>query len=542
MMLPQTISSFTGVFQLQIKHCEGLLEAGQTFEYSDWELLRNLKKGYKSSNTSKNDPLLVRYRSILSKFDAYHDYRDLKADFRKRKVVQLKNIFSDTLPPDYSEKAETFLHFILKGVTRHFNKKMTAQEAVNALKEELTSHDTGHKIKYVWEHVHIKMWKSCLPCQPLLNRYKLDSKRLDFLTGTRSPALLGIRRVVGTCLTNKPALIPTGILLKHNIPPLCGEMGCIGFNGVNRKGLSIVNISSMESAKDYAEKKEDYIYKKEKEWKSLEQAYGKYPSDPEGSERLLVSDAHLKLNVLRLLVMGEDPDRIKAKLKEILSHYTEDGPSICLNWQTLAPLIGTSTENLKQTENSPKTVCRGMIAGIPRSYEGNKLGMIYFIGQKGANFICEQKGSTKFVEFSKIRYFENEVLEKAARTLPAISPDLLDDYSELMMSEKELLLELVTLCDKVKKWNLSEEEKKEIEETYPIIFGSSTLHGEYVKSDVQGEKVFRGIAKLGDDIKVAFTKKKYVERLKAAVNSLGVAVLTFRSLRYLQIKQAILSV
>lgn len=82
------------------------------------------------------------------------------------------------------------------------------------------------------------------------------NKKITFITGSNSSTIPTILQVPErhSALVKKPALIPTGLLLKHNIIPFnAGELGSgINNNGVNQTKLSGMEFGGLETCIWYA--------------------------------------------------------------------------------------------------------------------------------------------------------------------------------------------------------------------------------------------------------------------------------------------------
>lgn len=90
----------------------------------------------------------------------------------------------------------------------------------------------------------------CSERVPIFPSCVVPTPRISWVTGSSSSSLVPIFRFhVG----EGPGLIPTGILLRHNIAPLCGELSVgIDCNGVNQQSLSGFSIDYCKDIFRYA--------------------------------------------------------------------------------------------------------------------------------------------------------------------------------------------------------------------------------------------------------------------------------------------------
>lgn len=105
-----------------------------------------------------------------------------------------------------------------------------------------------------WKTIRQKIWQGSISAQSFL-----DSKhRIRFITGSKTAALPMILKMPNLApqLTEKPALIPTGELIKHNIIPLTGELRQGITNGpmvgVNQFALSGMRFAGIETCLTYS--------------------------------------------------------------------------------------------------------------------------------------------------------------------------------------------------------------------------------------------------------------------------------------------------
>ena len=169
-----------------------------------------------------------------------------------------------------------------------------------------------------------------------LRKHHVNAKLLvtpTWVTGTQSPALIGIAEVANTALSSgRPALVPTGILLNHRIVPLTGELG-LGFFGVNNSSLSGAIIREASTAVDYA--KGDYLtdFKQVDTQISLNYIL---KSNNYSSFRML--KVHL-LRYLKLRSSNDDLEKITEKIKNLLSMEQPSNIEKKTQYQELLDLV-----------------------------------------------------------------------------------------------------------------------------------------------------------------------------------------------------------
>lgn len=428
---------------------------------------------------------------------------------------------------------------VLKNIKNEIESKTDKRNWVcgfaNLISDEKNQVDDLNTDKVRWDNVRKKMWNAAVNSQNFLSQ----NKKITWITGSNSTCIPSIMRVPKTSLsglTDKPALVPTGMLLSHNIVPLYGEleMGIFarGVNNIALSGCSLMhnycglNIN-LDTCINYASNKK-FKFNEDNELKEIEKIIDK---------EYLGALSSLKVAVLKLLMTGSKKnkyDEIVKNLKKLLDKLPKSLP-LGDQWEKYTPFIGdVCTSTIKSNVN---TFQRGQLVSIPRSNsQKNKYGVIKEIitAEKSCKVIIEKNGIEKTINWTEIETISKDSLDDLIKSQDkGLQTMELGYLRQQMRSSREEIDDIISLFDTVKPINYSEEEKNLMDHSFPIVWTSTSINPEPFYHGSPGEQIVKGIAKLGDDIQVVFTPEKNVERLKKAVNGLGVEVLNFDCAHYI---------
>lgn len=365
----------------------------------------------------------------------------------------------------------------------------------------------------------------------------LDSKSICWVTGTRSPALIGISRVAK--ITQSPALVPTQQLTEWKIVPLTGELAMgIMPKMVNTTALSGAPFSDCGVAYDYSQMKLS-VFQHEKELQYI------LDCDTTCIHLFIL---RLKIAVLRLIHGGADPSLLDQAQKHIQTNILDK--LLLKDWETRARLVGKETKELLASkaviiEGHP--VPKGTLVGVTRTDRTHKIAMVcqYNNLEETYTLTVDHKGTTKCVSTKNVQGYDQEALLLRANQEPALTTEAQECFKSNIADKHECqkaIESILELFKTEKVLELSSEENDLINESFPIIWGVTTEEKESmslkffrVRSDIS-EFGYQGILKIGSEIKVAFTKKSKIEKLKQWLhdqNVTSVKMISFGSMIYL---------
>jgi len=399
----------------------------------------------------------------------------------------------------------------------------------------ITSQPITH-IEHWKEHSAIlrqKIWDGSLKATPLLE------KKITWISGSKSssvPSILRVAELAPTLSKSRPALVPTGLLLEHNIVPLAGELSW-GIRdqgvGINNTHLSGMELFGLNTCIGYACEK-NFNFNSQTEINFIKNFNEKLDILP-----------RLRVAVLRLLLMNAPPDTLKEMKQHILNLKKPN--SIPLStafplWESHTRLVGNNcglAGSPPSLESPPK---KGQIVKIVRTGGIQKYAMIEKCSlDSWFKVICEKDGASKDVPLSAITLIDEAALDKEALAAPPLRPEEKHFFKTTLQTSEDKLDEILELFDTVKPLDLNEAEKSLIENPFPLIWASFTIKPTLLKNvgkaGKEGEQVVKGVAVLGEDIEVVFTPKDHVEQLQEALNDQGVTVLSFEAAQFLNIHQ-----
>lgn len=381
------------------------------------------------------------------------------------------------------------------------------------------------KWKEEWAAVRQNFWNGSIEADGFLQQ----RKKITFITGTKASSLPFILKIntLAPTISQKPALVPTGQLLRHNIVPLAGELLFgIRKGGVNLTALSGTELTGLDVCLGYASKK-NYQFNEDIELDKLKIL------DHEDNDYLSIFLPRIKVAALRLLTMGakkEEYESIKKLIRKAMNKFPQCIPPI-ENWKKNASLVGAFCKHPGQPASDNLQV--GQVVAVPRTgYKQLKYGIITGKNEDGSYCIqVERNPITKNLKIEHITVISEEDLERSIESLnQPLSDDEIYQLENEFKGDHERLKDILELFESFKPINLTAIEMDLIQNPFPIVWASVSLNNfKQVRSDIQGERGLEGKAVLGDDIQLVFTHKDNVSKLEGIVKDLGVQVLSFEA-------------
>lgn len=380
-----------------------------------------------------------------------------------------------------------------------------------------------------WKTIRQAMWTASLEADVFFK----EGKKITFLTGSKSSSLPLILMIpkLATLLSSRPALIPTGQLLDHNIVPLSGELtwGIQHESGINRHHLSGMELSGLDVCLGYA-RKEGFAFNPSEDLELIfKQTIDNY------------SLIQLKLRLLRLLLTGQKANQyeaIKIHLAKLKQAFSVFKLSLNENWKEQANIVGQVCDEPRLLLNANQTVKRGQIVviqvkigccssqwlhGMVLKQESKDKYRILTDLTMGTSFVCSSDEIYLVPESNLKKYFGVLSLEKQHL------------IEKKMQSLDEQVAHIEHLFDSVKPISFTNEDWKLIHSPFPIVWASVTMKNteKHVSSMIKNEKCFEGIAILGHDVQFVFTDRDHVKQLESIVSKYDVRVLSFEAAYYI---------
>lgn len=160
-----------------------------------------------------------------------------------------------------------------------------------------------------WSSIRSKMFSAALEAHSHISK----GQKISYVSGTKSSSLVPILKAK---IGDKPALYPTGTLMKHNIVPLAGELNLgIQDRGVNQQFLSGTTFDGLETCIGYASNK-GFTFDKKTELNYV----NNFKLGNLGKDQ--VSIPRLRIAVLRLLLMqpetAKECKQIEPRLEKLI--------------------------------------------------------------------------------------------------------------------------------------------------------------------------------------------------------------------------------
>ena len=336
--------------------------------------------------------------------------------------------------------------------------------------------------------------------------------------GTNSenlPLMLYQDRICGSGYKGKPAITPSGMLIEKNIIPLNGELSFEIFmpNGINKKNTSFVKIEHYREAVIYA--RTDF-------------STGCTELNIERFDELN-RFIDKKMFVLRWLRSGKNVGILRksiiAKKNETIEKY--------IHHEKFFSLIGHEYNNQiisNKPTNEISTLKIGQIVAVKRSDLTYMFCVISNITDTTVSVYLDSKGeAVKYIENKNLILFDNNELENELSKVDKI--EVCDWYNNLFYLER-----MLELCDNVRPYRFSVYDNELMDKKFPIVFLSNNISNSiHVGSDISEERGVPGSVILGEQIQLAFTKKRNVAELASLVNRLGVNVFKMSTLECLSL-------
>jgi hypothetical protein len=362
---------------------------------------------------------------------------------------------------------------------------------------------------------------------------------IEWVTGTRSPALIGMGNVGKKGFTDGPALVPTGQLVDWNIVPLVGELAWgIMPGGVNTSALSGAPFRKCTVAYDYSQKSSK-LFEPQSELKFILRLKGD----------ISPFISRLKIAVLRLIHSRADPAILNQAREHITNNILPKMKVAPTDWEIPARLNGIETKNLSISPLATHEVRHPLplrtLVSITRRDGSVTFAQVFGYDESDQTYslVIDREGRTIHdVPASQVSMYDQNALHLLAASQPPLSKENLKNLKNLMLEEdehRESIEAILKLFDTEQALELSEQEKMFINDPFPLIWGTTSenqLTFFRVQSDV-AELGYEGILKLGSDVRVAFTKSKKIEELKRWLlekNVHSVRVMSLGTMAYLQ--------
>lgn len=421
-------------------------------------------------------------------------------------------------------------------------------EADPSKRREKILHD-----KELRQKMKVRIWKAYRDSLPLLQSQKAeDPLRLNaqhdikWVHGTKSSALAMMLHLARIGKVAKPALIPTGELIKkHKAPPLSGElmMGIIAI-GVNQEHISGVRFKDFTVSARYAAG-EDYGINVEAE-KEIIDTFNEVIQQKPAKLPPLFQRFHVA--ILRLLRTGQRPELIqqcKIVLQNTLKHFPPAPPVQDL-YRKYANLISMELERIPE---NAQPLNRLPQPGELLVYKSGTTGKYHIVPvtsvNKNNNFEVFYKGNFSSIA-SQNKYplfvLTEDELKKLSIGRPEVDPVELQKVEERLktpsmeLREKKIFEEMLHDIETIKPYEFNTLEQELIKNPAPLVFATLDekkmvpVQAEIHDSNVLvpgAEKAIKGELALGNDLQIAFTNEKNLERMRRVLAPLGVQVFSF---------------
>lgn len=467
------------------------------------------------------DSINTQYKNLVQTIEVLRTLKEFSTEMKEGVSSAYKGAYVKKTP------FEKYGKFLQENIEETADFRILGSLA-KQLKTEYSNYKAGlqSQWKEKWNAVREKMWHASVEGASLINA----KKQISYITGANSASLPLILKTpqLAKSLVNKPSLVPTGQLLRHNIVPLSGELSMgITADGINQKALSGIGFHGLDTCVGYATAK-TFKFNTEVEIEKI------LKSKIDSEKEAYFAIPKLRVAVLRLLLTGSAEDKyplLKQHLQTLIDKIP-DSSSLKRDWKQTAYLVGKGCDNIPLSKTPPQPLSRGQIVAIPRS-DSNELhyGMIQEISPNGDyTVLVDRKGSLKVVKESEMRFPDEKKLSK--QVVSTLTSNELHHFQQKLANSKEHLKQILDLFGTVKSASFSKQDYSLIEESFPLVWASFNLDANIRVRGVEGEKAYAGTAALGDDVQVAFTKKENVKQLQTLLNAYGVKVMSFEAAYY----------
>lgn len=489
----------------------------------DFATVQKLKEAKKQAKVILQDNLISKdtrqaMEGVITQYDKIVESNEVLSILRSISKEIRKPVFVESnLGRFYT--SEYVNHFF-----RLFNihDKRSANEIINDLAETYKTDKQAWTEK--WMHIRQKIWDASLEAQVVLKQ----DHTITFITGSNSSSIPVILKVaeLAPALSTTPALIPTGQLVQHNIVPLSGELhqGISDF-GINQRSLSGMEFNGLDVCVAYASNTK-FKFNIDNELDFIKRL----------NHSNIVKEVdsplpRLRIAVLRLLLMGADPNLFKQHIIDLKNQAQIFSTSPY--WEKYAPLIGTKCKELGKTIDYD--LQRGQVVAILKEGSDQPVyGMIEELDEDMYTVIITKEGDRDYVVKDVPKIMEDSILnEETSKAIP-LSADEQAVLRSKIKSVREKLEDILKLFDTVKPFNFNPSELQLIKEPFPIVWASFSSSLDKTPLDifgqeVKGEQLVKGQVALGTDIQLVFTHRDNVDQLQSLLKDHGVQVLSFEA-------------
>lgn len=370
--------------------------------------------------------------------------------------------------------------------------------------------------KRTWDAVCKNIFIIAQEWRPVQLDSNLTSKNITWITGSSTASLVPIFK---KAIDNKPALIPTGELIEHNIVPLTGEL-VMGLAGINKIALSGVDLGHHKGALQYAEAaKGHFAYSKDAEIKFIQNVVE--------SPQLLSFDwafQRLKIAAIRLGWSGintQEKQNVIEKLRSIpVSGKKSDA------WKEHSGLLNSRITTRTSSPVGNKQLIPGDIVLVSRTADNGEcysLGVVDVASTQNEQVIVSVDGDTKSKRVKRENAYtlsEKDVaaLQQNKSQYEEVSPKSIQRITDNLKTDHEKIAEVIALLDNTAVFDMTAEEKNLVNTPGAILWGTVTKKDFLrVRSDIKGEIGLEGKQKLGDDIQVLFVEPDRIDEVRSYV-------------------------
>jgi hypothetical protein len=393
---------------------------------------------------------------------------------------------------------------------------MSPNEIKNLFQERKISQEKTANWKRAWDAVCKNIFIIAQEWRPVQLDSSLLSKKITWITGSSTASLVPIFK---KAIDDKPALIPTGELLEHNIVPLTGEL-VMGLAGINAIALSGVGLSAHKGALHYAKAaKLHFAYSKDSEIEFIQKVVD--------SPQLLSAEwtfPRLKIAAIRLGWSGistQEKQKVIENLKKILVRGKKSDA-----WKEHGGLLNSRITTKTSSPVGNKDLVPGDIILISRTADKGEcysLGVVDKVSTQNQQVGVLIDGGTryKYVERENAYTLSKEdgaALQRNKSQYAEVSSKNIQGVTNKLKTDHEKIEEVITLLENTAVFDMTAEEKKLINMPGAILWGTVTKQDFLpVRSDIKGEMGLKGKQKLGDDIQVLFVEPERIDEVRAYV-------------------------
>lgn len=483
------------------------------------------KKILENQNTTKRErsdqqEIIKKYNEIKTGYAVLVELSNLKKD--------IKNVIRENEFPCLS---------LLKSYSKFKNLIEFSQslKLINSPEEMVKKVD-----KEGWKRLRKIIFEASVEGRELVKQ----KKEIKWITGSKSSSLIGISRAAKTALTDKPALVPTGLLIKHHIVPLSGEVGYgSGRFGVNQKSLSGMCLIGLNVCFEYASST-SFTFNAKKEEEIIKDFIipSKFLINNFQYASAFTELERLKIAILRLKLTGLYTSEIDQRVQQIKKEFSQQIVNANKNnsiWKEYAFLIGQDITNRNEFKAGHNNIYHaGEVVGVILNFYEEKLngerrlikqeqriGVITEINEGRVQIKCDQDPTSRCVTSTDMIFklsekeLKKELNEKSLTSLKT-QEEIISILEPSCVSLAEQAIEALNEMATLEPWKSTDKEREMLDNPYPIVWGSFNLEPESYFQGVSGEKIVTGTPILGKDIQIAFTSKEHVEDLQKVLDEM----------------------